>query len=803
MDFRLLGPIEAERTGGGTVPLSGSKVHTVLAALLLAEGRVVSDTRLAALLWAFDPPATADAQIYTYMSRLRKHLGEEVEIVRRRPGYVLRAPGARIDLAAFTRLSALGRAALAERRFEDAATLLREALGLWRGTALANATEELIDAELPRLEEARMIALESRIEAELALGRPEETVAELTGLVAEHPVRERLRAQLMTALYRCGRQADALHTYHEGRALLADRLGVDPGEALGSAYRSVLKGDGQGDARAARAAGVAVARDAGGRGAGGRDVGGRGTGGRGVGGRGVGGRDVGDRGTGGWGVGGRGTGGRGTVVRSSAVPSSVVPSSTARASTVPGAAAGASTVPSSLVRSSAVPSSASDASVVRASAAGASPAWASTVQSSAVRSSAVPGAVAGASTGPSSALRSSAVPDAVAGTSTGPSSALRSSAVSYSAAGASLVPGAGHRGGASSVAVVGAGWVVPAGLPSSYGEFVGRRSELAVLHERLGREDHRPRRLLITGPPGAGKTALAVRAAHDRAARFPDGQLYVELCRPDGTPRDPAEVLVRLLRALGDAPPAAPDDLEELVRLYRTRTSGARLLLVLDGAVDDRQLAPLLPGAAEAAVLVTGQTRLARVAGADTLALPLLDDPEARELLGSLAGGDRLAAEPDATRALVTYCAGLPLALSAVGARLAARPHWPVARLAARLADPDDRLDELAYGDVSVRESLLRSVRRMDRTTLDTVTALAGPAAPWATEAFSAREAAEVLGAPEDEVEDALEALVERALLPQPGLDGDGRPLYRRGELVRLLAAALTPCEPVVRAAAR
>ncbi|MFE5945086.1 BTAD domain-containing putative transcriptional regulator [Streptomyces sp. NPDC056480] len=681
MDFRLLGPIEAERACGGTVPLAGSKVHTVLAALLLAEGRLVSDTRLAALLWGFDPPATADAQIYTYMSRLRKHLGDEVEIVRRRPGYVLRAPDASIDLAEFTRLDRLGRAALAERRFGTAATLLRDALGLWRGTALANATEELAEAELPRLEEARLIALESRIEADLALGRHEETVAELTGLVSEHPVRERLRAQLMTALYRCGRQADALHAYYEGRALLVDRLGVDPGEALGSAFQAVLEGGGGRSASMEPGAPSGPSRPAGRRA-------------------------------------GSPTGSPGGSPTAPPVDAPVVASAEAL-----------------VVASAEAPVVASAEAPVEASAAD---------------------------------------------------------------------EGGGPIPVTAAVTRV-VGRSVPTNLPASYGELIGRGPELGLLRDRLRDHDGRhPRRLLITGTAGAGKTALAVRAARDSTAWFPDGQLYVELCRPDGAPRDPAEVLVRLLRALGDpAAPAVRGDLEELVRLFRTRTSGARLLLVLDGAVDDRQLAPLLPGAPEAAVLVTGQTRLARVAATDTVALPLLDDTEARELLGSLAGRDRLDAEPDATRELVAYCAGLPLALSVVGARLAARPHWPVARLAARLADPDARLDELAYGDASVRETLLRAVRRLDRTDLSVLTGLAdaGAACFDAARPFTARAAARVLGMREVVVEDVLEALVERALLQLSGLDAEGRPLYRCGELVRLLASSPAAGGPAAPAA--
>ncbi|MFD7631728.1 BTAD domain-containing putative transcriptional regulator [Streptomyces sp. NPDC059851] len=609
MDFRLLGPVEAKRGGGSTVPLSGSKVHTVLAALLLSEGRVVSDARLSALLWGWSPPATASAQIYTYMSRLRKHLGEEASIVRRQPGYVLHAPGAWTDLTEYVRLDRQGREALAEHRHADAAALLREALDLWRGTALANTTEQMIEAELPRLEETRMITLESRIEADLALGGHEQVIAELTALVAEHPVRERLRAQLMTALYRCGRQADALHTYYEGRAVLADQLGVDPGEALGSTYQAVLGGD---------------------------------------------------------------------LGLTPATPAAAVPSRS-------GAAGG-----------------------VRAT-------------------GTAPGAPA-----------------------------------------------------------------VPAMLPAPYGEFTGRRAELAALRARLSREDGRPRRLLITGMAGVGKTALAVRAARACAARFPDGQLYAELRHPDGTPKEPAEVLVRLLRALGRPEAAAASgDPEELVRLYRTRTADARLLLVLDDAVGDRQVAPLLPAGPGAAVLITSRARLARVAGADTTALTPVDDDEALELLASLAGRDRLEAEPDAADDVVAYCAGLPLALTVAGARLAARAHWPVSRLAARLADPDARLGELAFGDVSVRDSLVDSVRRLDGPELAALTGLAdGDGEP-----FSAQYAALVLGTAEEDAEAALDGLVDRALLELSGLDAQGRPLYRCHDLVRLLAASLTTRE--------
>ncbi|MET9637068.1 AfsR/SARP family transcriptional regulator, partial [Streptomyces virginiae] len=241
MEFRVLGPVEVRRDGH-RVAFSGAKLHTVLAALLLAREEVVSDERLCRLLWGWAPPATVSAQLYTYISRLRKILGAEVMIDRRPPGYAMSIGNATVDLNEFEKLALAGREALIKEDFERAGELLRDALARWNGQPFANATEYLADAEAPRLTEARAVTLEHRIAADLALGRHEQITGELTGLVAEFPLRERIRCQLMTALCRSGRQADAIHLYHHGRAVLADELGVNPGEELQATYRALLDG---------------------------------------------------------------------------------------------------------------------------------------------------------------------------------------------------------------------------------------------------------------------------------------------------------------------------------------------------------------------------------------------------------------------------------------------------------------------------------------------------------------------------------------------------------------------------------
>jgi DNA-binding SARP family transcriptional activator len=241
VEFGILGPLRV-RHQGREIPIPGRKQRALLAALLLARGEVLSDERLTALLWGQRPPATVSAQLYTYVSRLRQRLGPAVELVREPAGYRLGTRGAVFDAAEFHRLSRAGHTALREGRPDRAARLLRAALDLWRGPALGGVTDFLRDAETPQLDEARMAALESRLEAELALGEHRQLVAELTGLVTRFPLRERLRAQWMTALYRCERQAEALAVYHEGRRLLAEELGVDPGAVLTATLHAVLDG---------------------------------------------------------------------------------------------------------------------------------------------------------------------------------------------------------------------------------------------------------------------------------------------------------------------------------------------------------------------------------------------------------------------------------------------------------------------------------------------------------------------------------------------------------------------------------
>ncbi|MFG3154920.1 BTAD domain-containing putative transcriptional regulator [Streptomyces sp. NPDC048219] len=240
--FRLLGPVSVARAGT-VVPLSGAKIHTVLAVLLLARGALVTDSRLSAALWAEEPPATSNAQIYTYVSRLRKTLGNDVRISRQGPGYVLDTGNCEVDLFSFERLERLGRQALEENRHAEAGRLLGEALGHWSGQALENVTEHLLRFERPRLEFLRAQALERRIEADLSLGRHRLLVPDLLSLVARFPMDESLRAHLITALHRSDRQAEAVQVYGEGRRILDEQLGVVPGRQLSEAYLRMLRGE--------------------------------------------------------------------------------------------------------------------------------------------------------------------------------------------------------------------------------------------------------------------------------------------------------------------------------------------------------------------------------------------------------------------------------------------------------------------------------------------------------------------------------------------------------------------------------
>jgi DNA-binding SARP family transcriptional activator len=257
MEYRILGQVEV-RHDDLQLPLYGAKQRTVLTALLLAGDRVVYDSQLAEHLWGQKVPATMNAQIYTYISRLRKLLGPHARITRHSPGYLMQTGSASFDLDEFTVKSQRGREALDAGDYEQAVTLLSSALSLWRGPAVANVSSHLAEAVRPQLEEARITALTCRFEAELALGRHPCLVPRLTQLVREYPLQERFRAQLMTALYRCDRQADALALYEQGRRILAGSLGVEPGALLHEVMLAILNSDPQllGPARERSPAGV-------------------------------------------------------------------------------------------------------------------------------------------------------------------------------------------------------------------------------------------------------------------------------------------------------------------------------------------------------------------------------------------------------------------------------------------------------------------------------------------------------------------------------------------------------------------
>jgi len=242
LDVRLLGPLEI-REGAQTVVLTGEKPRALLIALALQAGETVTTDELIEALWGGQPPATAAATLQMHVAKLRKTLGRD-SVATEAVGYRLAVPPEAVDAKRFEQRLAAGRAALQSGDEERAAVQLRKALALWRGRVLADvAYAEFAQAERRRLEELRLEALEERFEADLGCGRGEELVAELETLIADEPLRERPRRQLIVALYRAGRQADALEAYAKARALLLDEFGIDPGPELQELQRRILNQD--------------------------------------------------------------------------------------------------------------------------------------------------------------------------------------------------------------------------------------------------------------------------------------------------------------------------------------------------------------------------------------------------------------------------------------------------------------------------------------------------------------------------------------------------------------------------------
>ncbi|WP_181019799.1 NB-ARC domain-containing protein [Nonomuraea typhae] len=319
----------------------------------------------------------------------------------------------------------------------------------------------------------------------------------------------------------------------------------------------------------------------------------------------------------------------------------------------------------------------------------------------------------------------------------------------------------------------------PAQLPADLADFTGRRPELARLRTALTADTGRV--CVVTGTAGVGKTALAVHLAHGLRPRFPDGQLYADLGLGGGA--DPSAVLGGFLRALGVAPGMLPPSLMERARLYRALLTRRRMLVLLDDARDDEQIDALLPGTPRSAAVVTGRARLPGLAADERVRLGELPLGDALTLLAAITGAERVAVEFEAAVDVVRHCGRLPLALRIAGGRLAARPTWTLARLAARLADGTRRLEELRTGDSDVAAAFRTGYRTLQPQPAAALRRLAGHPR------FSAAEAAEVLRVPQERAEALCETLVDAGLLDSPASG-----VYHNPELLRLFAA--TTVEP-------
>ncbi len=319
-------------------------------------------------------------------------------------------------------------------------------------------------------------------------------------------------------------------------------------------------------------------------------------------------------------------------------------------------------------------------------------------------------------------------------------------------------------------------------LPRDISDFTGRQADIGELLELLGGGGYRRKAVVISalaGKPGVGKSALAIHVAHRLRDSYPDAQLYVNLRGAEPECFDPWAVLAGFLEAFGLKGDEIPQSIDRCASLYRSQLEGRRALIVLDNARDAAQVRPLLPASTGCAVLVTSRSPLAGLDGVHLRAVDVIDRGSAVEFLGKLAGAERVSAELEEARELVQRCACLPLALRICGGLLAKEPLWTLAKLARRLRDERQRLDELRLGDLEVRGSLTLSYDALDEDAARVFRRLAALSGPE----FGLGVVAALDDAEPDVAERVLERLVDAQLVEEPAEDR-----YRFHDLIALFA---------------
>ncbi|WP_079137899.1 BTAD domain-containing putative transcriptional regulator [Streptomyces sp. PTY087I2] len=776
MRFRLLGPL-ALADGPDTVVLQPSKPANLLAALLLHANTPVSAEYLQRAVWGEEQPATARAALQTCVLRLRrlfsKH-GVTTSIDAVPGGYRVTAAPSTLDLLGFR--DRVRRAAGLDRDPEAELCALRDALSLWQGSLLANVRSVVLHRdEVPRLAEERLRAVERVCDLLLGLGRCGEALVDLWTATRVHPGHERFHEQLIEALYRSGRQSQALAEYRRVKGFLLEELGVDPSPSLRRLELSILRGEDLGPAapsapRVIRGETVALPAGREGTAGGVGPVPGQGAvfvpaegavyvpapGVASVPGPGA----VSAPGQGGAYVPAQGTEPISAQGTSPAVAPGAAPAIAPGVVSVP--AEGAAYVPAQGTASAPVPGA--------VSAPGQGAAY---VPGPGAVSAPVQGTGPISAQGTSPAMAPNGTPVTAQGITTGPGQGITPApapgTVSAPVQGTALVPGEGAAPamvqGAASVPAAGAASVPdpgtapissqgttpttpPSGTPApaqgaipvtasapvaasciepvpAVPHFTGRVAEAAALTARLtapppsGPEDHRPLAVLVSGAPGIGKSALAQHAARLVRDAFPGGQLLVRMTRADGEPRSAEEVAVDVAAALG-------------------ATGERRALLILDDVVDADQVRPLLTPGGEAgaglAVVVTSRMGLGGLIathGGWVQRLTTFTEAESYALLLTALGAERVEAEPRAAHRLAAVCGHFPAALRILTARLLTRPGLRLADAADWLGDdPLARLTLTDSPDHSVTGLFDRALGRLDPRLSEAFTRLAqGPPA--------------------------------------------------------------------------